>query len=119
VNAVDNALDRRDGPTGSEVAGAVALFVFQIVAAFLFYILTIFFSMAADGCTQRQCNFIIAGGAIYLAPIAALGALAITIPLTIRSGKRRGSIIIPPLVGVSAVIIGGILGLVLNHIGLS
>jgi hypothetical protein len=108
-----------DGPSGGEIAGAVALFVFQIATAIPFYILTIFTSLASDGCSERHCNFVIAAGAIYLAPITALCALAVTVPLTIRSGKRGGSVIVPPLLGVMSVIVVDILGLVLNHLALN
>jgi hypothetical protein len=108
-----------DGPSGGEVAGAVVLFVFQIVTVIPFYMLTIFLSLASDGCSERQCNFVVATGAIYLAPIAALCALAVTIPLSIRAGNRGGSVIVPPLLGIMSVIVIGILGLVLNHLALN
>jgi hypothetical protein len=95
------------------------LFVFQIVTAIPFFMLTIFTSMASDGCSERECNFVVATGAILMAPTAALCALAVTIPLTIRSGQRGGSVIVAPLLGVMAVIVVGILGLVLNYLALN
>lgn len=54
-----------------------------------------------------------------MAPAAALCALAVTIPLTIRAGRRGGSVIVPPLLGVISVIIVGILGIALNHLALN
>jgi hypothetical protein len=119
MDKADGARAWRDGPSGGEIAGAVVLFVFQIVTAIPFFILTIFTSMASDGCSERKCNFVAATGAIFMAPAAAFCALAVTIPLTIRSGKRGGSVIVPPLLGVMSVIAVGILGLVLNYLALN
>lgn len=119
MDRADYALGLNDGPSGGEIAGAVVLFVFQIVTAIPFYMLTIFLSMASDGCSERQCDFVVAAGAVYMAPIAALCALAITIPLTIRSGRRGGSVIAPALLGVISVIVVGVLGLFLNYLALN
>jgi hypothetical protein len=60
----DAALAWSDGPSGGEIAGAVVLFAIQIVTAIPFFILTIFTSMAVAGCSERQCNFVVAAAGI-------------------------------------------------------
>lgn len=114
----NDAIEVTDGLSGGEIASAVSLFILQALIAIPFFTLTMFLSIAADGCSQRLCNLVVAADAVYMAPIAALCSLAVTIPLTIRSGKRGGSVIIPPLLGVISVIIVGILGIALNHVAL-